>query len=405
MRIAGAGAAAAVGLLASGCGEAAQSDRAPPEPSPGDFTAPLVAWVEPGQGLQVRSGEDQAALDGWVPVSWLPNGDLWVRASGRSSGMAVYDPDTGEMIAETADELGAGDVGLDDITIDVLTSSVDSILVPGRLVGSPSTVEELDLELESTDSITLPEAPRGERVYATPVRPHDVLFVPYLDLVGGEVVADGVVRVEDDGSPSAVLEGRHVRELRMSSDFQSLLALYGDEPWAGDGEPSGAGPVGVAELDPMSGDQLRDLGRPDGLPESRWSVTRIDKVGDRVAVHVSSNCSDVSSARGSCAWSEQTWQNRGAGWEPAPGGENSEVYWQSPTQVVRRSVRWDPLTAAEYQRMVESGADLEHLEVSTRNEEPVIGPLEYVDGRAKVRLSGGDAELLTAPGALLRPGD
>ncbi|MFT4188120.1 MAG: hypothetical protein QM621_06010 [Aeromicrobium sp.] len=229
MRTAMVGVAALALLVGCGAGQSDGRDsQGPPFP---DFTGasavPRAAWLDDDHDTQVVAGDVEETVEFWEPFLWLPNGDLVLHTAADSSGMAVYRPSEDDIIAETDDEWGEDEFGLDGVTGAVMSDEEELLSVDEHGPEEPDELVVQDFELEEVDRIELPE-PDDDllRRYQPPVASEGATMVPYYDVPNGgtdEERVYGLVRVED--GEVVADEPSEITGLFLSEDRETVLGV------------------------------------------------------------------------------------------------------------------------------------------------------------------------------------
>lgn len=331
------------------------------EPVTLDVTAPAYAAAVPG-GLLVRHGDDEVVLPSAAgDAAWLPGGRVLLSTFGL---VRVVDPETGPVARLRAFS-------------DPVRSVTRVDLVRGY---EQQRLTSYDLELKPLGERRLPST--DSRGFVGPVATlGGVTWVPWREgdrdgIDDGQDGDHGVLRIEG-GERTDVLVNARVVELFVTPDGAALLALRQTS-----GDPCGGCvvPQDVVEIDPATGEVVREYGMPEDYDES-WRVLAMDKVGDRVAVQFYEQRRDDGFPQDVPTG---TWVFDGS-WELLEGSEQVTTWWQGPDDRIEARPVDEPARRDGYQL------------VWVREDDEVELPGELVWARGRTSGTGAVAGRLLPP--------
>lgn len=267
---------------------------------------------------RIVAGSVTRVLSGLRPVRWFADGTVLLQGDDGPRETVVYDPVAGRYVARRPDLFGSRG----------LAPTSGPGAAPQSFFAPPAegdrTLVEVSSELkEKRTRLPAGKPPRAYRA-AGAVRVGGAVFVPY-----GRSRADdelGVLRL-DGRRTSAVLQGRRVERLAVSSDYRHLMALVRMPA------PAGSRGLRIMAVDPDTGAITRRLRLPVADGRRLVRVGLFDRVGPRYAVQVSRTCRPAAPA--SCAdGPTQTWRWESGRWARVPGTAGKVVLWQSADSAI-----------------------------------------------------------------------
>lgn len=370
-------------LLVASCTQT--GDKKNDDPTPEEPTDPVVAFVLPTEGdietTRILANSKTKDVKGFLR-GFLPNGSVLLdRYLGgdidQPSYPVIIDPATGrETSGKEAYNADAGVVGFGRDSLLVVTDD-----------GKKHSLSEFDTDFKKIREVALPgRSGVGEpdvkrsTAYGDPVGGDGVVFLVRSEWEGVESVSDSVTRVDAEGQLTTLFKDKHVDQIALASDGQSLIASVAEEgPYYEGGAPL----ADIVELDARSGKIVRSYGIPEPcttfepLFDDASCVDKLDKVGGVVAVTLWESKKPVDDLD---AYS--TWMNEDGEWTEVKSQRNKRVAWQSTSGRVQHQV-----------------------DLRAFDEEPANYPIEWVVGDKVTKLPGTTLGAFDwfAPGSLIQP--